>query len=72
MAARLSLQGPLDVVKHDTLFADKYAKEGEGQGWDIFPSAKQFVFLKGLPGGAHEAHGSGELAAVDKGRQARI
>jgi len=49
MAARLSLQGPLDVVKHDTLFADKYAKEGEGRGWDIFPSAKQFVFLKGLP-----------------------
>ena len=49
IAARLSPQGPLDVVKRDTLFADNYAKEGEGQGWDVFPNGKQFVFLKGLP-----------------------
>jgi Tol biopolymer transport system component len=49
MAARLATQGHLDVVKRDTLFADIYNKEGEGQGWDIFPNGKQFVFLKGLP-----------------------
>ena len=48
MAARLATQGRLDVVKRDTLFADLYNKEGEGQGWDIFPNGKQFVFLKGL------------------------
>jgi serine/threonine-protein kinase len=49
VAARLATQGQLDVVKRDTLFADIYNKEGEGQGWDIFPNGKQFVFLKGLP-----------------------
>jgi eukaryotic-like serine/threonine-protein kinase len=49
MAARLATQGQLDVVKRDTLFADTYVKEGEGQGWDVFPNGKQFVFLKGLP-----------------------
>ena len=29
------------------LFADIYVKEGEGQGWDVFPSGKEFVLLKG-------------------------
>ena len=47
MAARL-LQNGLDVVRHDTLFADIYNKEGEGQGWDVFPDGRKFVFLKGL------------------------
>ena len=36
-------------MKRDTLFADIYTKEGDGQGWDIFPNGKQFVFLRGLP-----------------------
>src|SRR5204863_8845522 len=49
MAATLATQGQLDVVKRDTLFADVYTKEGDGQGWDVFPNGKQFVFLKGLP-----------------------
>ena len=38
----------LDVVKRDPLFADRYVKEGEGQGWDIFPNGKEFVFVKGV------------------------
>jgi serine/threonine-protein kinase len=49
IAARLATQGRFEVVKRDTLFADNYAKEGEGQGWDVFPDGRQFVFLKGLP-----------------------
>jgi hypothetical protein len=49
MAARLATQGQLDVVKRDALFPDIYVKEGEGQGWDIFPNGKEFVFLKGVP-----------------------
>jgi len=49
MAARLSTQGQLDVVKRDPLFSDVYVREGEGQGWDIFPNGKEFVFLKGVP-----------------------
>ncbi len=49
MAARLATAGPLDVVRRDALFPDIYMKEGEGQGWDIFPNGKEFVFLKGAP-----------------------
>jgi len=50
MAARLAIQqGQLDVVKRDPLFADTYVKEGEGQGWDVFPNGKEFIFLKGVP-----------------------
>ena len=49
IAARLSTQGQLDVVKRDTLFVDLYNNESEGQGWNVFPNRKQFVFLKGLP-----------------------
>jgi Tol biopolymer transport system component len=50
MAARLAMQlGQLDVVRRDSLFADRYVKEGEGQGWDVFPNGKEFLFLKGVP-----------------------
>ncbi len=49
MAARLAVRGQLEVVRRDTLFADIYNKEGEGQGWDVFPNGQAFVFLKGLP-----------------------
>ena len=49
IAARLSPQGHLDVVRRDTLFADVYSKEGEGQGWDVFPNGRDFIFLKGQP-----------------------
>ena len=49
MAARLAVHGQLEVVRRDTLFADIYNKEGEGQGWDVFPNGQAFVFLKGLP-----------------------
>ncbi len=49
IAARLSMQGALDVARRDTLFADIYNKEGESQGWDVLPDGKGFLFLKGLP-----------------------
>ncbi len=50
IAARLAIRGQqLDILKRDTLFADVYGKEGEAQGWDVFPNGKEFVFLKGLP-----------------------
>jgi serine/threonine-protein kinase len=47
MAARLSAQKDLDVVKRDPLFVDIYDKGGEGQGWDVFPNGKEFLLLKG-------------------------
>ncbi len=49
MAARLATQGQMEVVRRDALFSDVYIQEGEGQGWDVFPNGKEFVFLKGLP-----------------------
>ena len=47
VAARLATQGQLDVVKRDPLFPDIYDRGSEGQGWDVFPNGKEFLFLKG-------------------------
>jgi hypothetical protein len=40
---------PLRVLRRDSLFADKYALSRNSRTWDVFPSGREFLFLRTPP-----------------------
>jgi serine/threonine-protein kinase len=50
MAASFGEGADRRVVRRDTLFADRYARIGEGQKFAVLPGGRGFVFLKGDDG----------------------
>ena len=49
MAATLTERPTLAVTRRDALFPDLFSSVGDGQTWDVFPSGREFLFLRGPP-----------------------